>query len=297
MRVAYQHRHLYRCGGREYDLASRTHVMGILNVTPDSFYDGGKWLDPDSAVERALKIAEEGADFLDIGGESTRPRGSAYGEGAAPVSVEEELRRIMPVVEAVARRVDIPVSIDTYKSEVARQALMAGASMVNDITGFHFDPEMPAVVGNASAAAVVMHMKGSPQTMQVNPRYEDLFSEITGYLEESLSLGRKHGVENMMVDPGIGFGKRLEHNLQLIAGLERFRSLGVPILIGPSRKSFIGNVLNLPVEERLEGSIAAVVACILNGANVVRVHDVAAAKRAAGVADAILRSGTSAENT
>jgi dihydropteroate synthase len=264
--------------------------MGILNVTPDSFSDGGRYTTPSTAAARALAMVEEGADFIDVGGESTRPRGSAYGAGAIPVGEEEELARVVPVIEEIVRRTDVPVSIDTYKSAVARRALAAGAVMVNDISGFGFDPGMAAVVGEAGASAVVMHMKGTPQTMQVNPVYADLFGEILAYLSGALARGKSAGVRQMIVDPGIGFGKTVTDNYRLLGGLSRFAELGVPVLVGPSRKSFIGAVTDLPVGERLEGTLAAVTACILNGANIVRVHDVREARRAAQVADAVRRA-------
>lgn len=281
----------FRFGLREYDLFSRPHVMGILNVTPDSFSDGGRYLDLSKAVARGLEMIEEGADFIDVGGESTRPKGGAYGEGAEPVSAEEEARRVLPVIEKLAGMTDVPISIDTYKSEIAGRALRAGAVIVNDISGFRFDPKMPSVVAASGGSAVLMHIRGTPKTMQQDPMYDDLFGEIGSYLREGLAMGRRAGVEQMMVDPGIGFGKSQRDNLRLIAGLSRLSSLGCPVLVGPSRKSFIGNILGLPVEDRAEGTLAAVAACIFNGANVVRVHDVRGAVRAARVADAIWRAG------
>lgn len=280
----------YAFGGREYDLGSRTHVMGVLNVTPDSFSDGGRYASVEEAVGHALALADEGADFIDVGGESTRPKGAAYGGGADPVGEEEELRRVIPVIEAITRRTDVPLSIDTYKSPVARAALAAGAVMVNDISGFTFDPRMPGVVAAAGASAVVMHIKGTPKTMQANPVYADLFGEITGFLSAALDAGRKEGIRQMFVDPGIGFGKTAGDNERLLAGLARFQSLGAPILVGPSRKSFLAGDDNLPPGERLEGTLAAITAAVLNGAQVVRVHDVRAVRRAVRVADAIRRS-------
>jgi dihydropteroate synthase len=261
--------------------------MGIVNVTPDSFSDGGLFLNPDRAIEHGHRLADEGADILDVGGESTRPRGPAYGEGAQPVSEQEELDRVLPVIEGLVKHTDVPVSIDTYKSDVARQALDAGAVMVNDISGFTFDPLMPGVTGKAKAAAVVMHIKGTPQTMQMNPAYEDLFGEIISFLAGACRKGREAGVQSIMIDPGVGFGKTAADNYRLIAGLERFQSLGCPILVGPSRKSFLGTSLGLPPAERLEGTLAAITAAILHGAHVVRVHDVREASRAALVADAV----------
>jgi len=261
--------------------------MGILNVTPDSFSDGGQFLSGEAAVEHALKMVEEGADIIDVGGESTRPKSTSYGAGAKPVSLAEELHRVIPVVAQIVKHTDVPVSIDTYKSEVAHEALEAGASIVNDISGFTFDPMMSSVVAEADATAVVMHIQGTPQTMQENPRYENLIDEVTTFLLDGVEQGRRAGIEQMLIDPGIGFGKRLEHNLQLIGQLKKFKALGYPVLVGPSRKAFIGAILDVPVSERLEGSLAAAVACILNGAHVLRVHDVKETKRIALVADAI----------
>jgi dihydropteroate synthase len=283
---------VYRFGEKVYDLSARTHIMGVLNVTPDSFSDGGRYADVDAALLRAQEMIREGADFIDVGGESTRPKSTAYGEGADPVSLDEELGRVIPVVEALVRETDVPVSVDTYKAAVAREALAAGAVIVNDISGFHGDPAMPAVVAAAGASAVLMHMKGTPKTMQADPSYDDLLGEVTGYLHTSVATGQAHGITQMFVDPGIGFGKRLHHNLMLLANLDRLRILGYPVLIGPSRKSFIGSILDLPVGERLEGSLAACVAAVLRGAHVIRVHDVRESKRAALVADAISRAGT-----
>jgi len=287
---------VYRFAGRTYDLGARTHIMGVLNVTPDSFSDGGKFADAARAVERGLEMVSEGADFIDVGGESTRPRGSAYGAGAADISAEEELARVLPVIRELAKRSPVPVSVDTSKSEVARAALDAGAVIVNDVSGFKRDPRMPDVIGRAGATAVVMHMRGTPQTMQVDTAYGDLFGEIAGVLKEALDLGRRRGIDQMFIDPGIGFGKSMRDNYRLLAGLGRFAALQAPILVGPSRKSFLGAVLDLPVEERLEGTLAAVTAAILAGAHVVRVHDVRAARRAAVVADAVREAGNDSQS-
>ncbi len=277
----------YRFGAHTWDFSARTFVMGVLNVTPDSFSDGGMYLDPDAAVQRALAMVEEGADCIDIGGESTRPRGVKYGKGAEPVSADEEANRVLPVIRELARRTDIPVSIDTYKAAVAREALAAGACMVNDVSGFALDPAMPGVVAEAGGSAVVMHMRGTPQTMQRDTRYEDLFGEILTSLQGSLQRGRAAGITQLVVDPGIGFGKTSADNLRLIAGADRFRELGVPVLMGPSRKGFIGDILGTPVDDRLEGTLAAAVVCAGRSVNILRVHDVRAVKRALLVADAI----------
>ena len=282
---------VYTFGGRTYDLSSRTYVMGILNVTPDSFSDGGKYLRPADGIRRGLAMAEEGADFIDIGGESTRPKSSVYGDGAVSISADEELARVIPVIEGLRRQTDVPLSIDTTKAAVAREALSAGAVIVNDVSGFTLDPEMAPVAAAAGATAIVMHMKGTPQTMQSDPRYDDLFGEIEGALAAAIRVGRDAGIRQLVIDPGIGFGKLPKHNLALLAGLRRFTLLGCPLLVGPSRKSFLGSLLDLPVEQRLEGSLAAAVACILNGANILRVHDVRETVRAAKVADAIKDAG------
>jgi dihydropteroate synthase len=278
---------VFTFGKTAHDLASRTHIMGILNVTPDSFSDGGKFLDPEIAVEHGVAMAAEGADIIDIGGESTRPKSRAYGEGADAVSADVELERVIPVIERLKRETDVPLSIDTTKAAVAREALSRGAAIVNDVSGFRADPDMPSVVGSAGATAVIMHMKGNPKTMQADPHYTDLFGEISAYLEEGIRLGREAGIRQLIVDPGIGFGKTQEHNVRLIAGLSRFHALGCPVLVGASRKSFIGNISGLPPGQRLEGSLAAAVAAVLNGANILRVHDVRETVRAVRVADAI----------
>jgi dihydropteroate synthase len=277
----------YSIGRRTYDFSTRTHVMGILNVTPDSFSDGGEFYDPPRAVDRGLRLAEEGADFIDVGGESSRPRGNAYGAGARPISAGEESDRILPVIEQLVRQTEVPISVDTTKSEVARQAVAAGALIVNDISGFRSDGNMPETIARSGATAIVMHMRGTPQTMQRNLHYDDLFGEIHQALQESVDLARTAGIRQVIVDPGIGFGKNGRDNVRLIAGLARFADLGCPILIGPSRKAFIGELLDAPVKERLEGTLGSVVAAIFRGAQIVRVHDVRAVRRAAIVADAV----------
>jgi dihydropteroate synthase len=264
--------------------------MGILNVTPDSFSDGGRYLDPERAVEHALRMIEEGADFIDVGGESTRPRGKSYAEGAEPVDEAEELRRVLPVVRHLAGKTDVPISVDTCKSSVAKEALAAGATIVNDVTGLHADRAMAETVAAAGGTVVLMHMRGTPRTMQSDTRYADLFGEITAYLEESIALARGAGIGQAFVDPGIGFGKNLEQNLQILGNVGEFHKLGCPLLVGPSRKSFIGAILDLPVEERLEGTLGAAVALALQGVHVVRIHDVRAAARALRVSDAIRMS-------
>jgi dihydropteroate synthase len=271
---------VFRFGNTLCDFGARTYVMGILNVTPDSFSDGGRYMDPGRALDRALQMVEEGADFIDVGGESTRPRGQAYGAGANPVPLEEEMRRVLPVVHRLTPAVPIPVSIDTTKAEVAARALDAGAMIVNDISGFRLDPAMSETVSRAGATAVVMHM-------QLDPTYDDLFAEVIAQLRASVEMGTKAGIRQIIVDPGIGFGKGRRENIDLLRGLARFHSLGCPVMVGPSRKAFIGEILDLPVEERLEGTLAAVVVAILSGVHIVRVHDVKQVRRAARMADSL----------
>jgi len=261
--------------------------MGILNVTRDSFSDGGLYFDKSAAIKRALQMVEEGADIIDIGGESTRP-------GAEPVTVEEELRRTIPVIEVLAKEINVPISIDTYKSEVAEKALDVGASIVNDISGLRFDPEMAKVVSDYKVPVVIMHIKGRPKDMQQNPVYEALVPEIMDYLRKGIRLAKESGVseDKIIIDPGIGFGKTFNYNLEIINNLHEFTLLEKPILIGPSRKAFIGKILgNVSETDRLEGTSAAVAISIMNGANIIRVHDIKEMVRVARVADAIKNLG------
>ncbi|MCL5267480.1 MAG: dihydropteroate synthase [Bacteroidetes bacterium] len=274
--------HTYNFGSCVFEFGTRTYLMGILNVTPDSFSDGGRFFDQTDAVLHGFQMVKDGADLIDVGGESTRP-------GAGLVSAEEEIRRVIPVIRKVRQKVSVPISIDTYKSEVAKAALEAGASIVNDISGLHFDERMAEVIAGHDASVVVMHIKGTPKDMQSNPEYDDVVGEVYEYLLKSVEAARKSGIKQIMIDPGIGFGKTADHNLELINRLEAFKSIGVPILIGVSRKSFIGKILETPVEARLEGTAAAVTASILRGADIVRVHDVREMRRVALVADAIRR--------
>jgi dihydropteroate synthase len=275
--------------------------MGILNVTPDSFSDGGLYLGEDAAIARGAELRSQGADILDIGGESTRP-------GAQPVPAQEELRRVLPVVRALAERgPGTQVSIDTSKALVAHAALQAGASIVNDVTAFRGDPEMAAVVADAGAECCLMHMRGEPRTMQEDPRYEDVVDEVRAFLEARLRDAVAAGVaeERIMLDPGIGFGKREEHNLELLLRLPELCALGRPLVIGTSRKTFIGRIVGrlrgsadpAPVQERLPGTIATNVLAYERGARVFRVHDVAAAREALAVADATLGAGWPASAT
>lgn len=258
-------------------------IMGILNITPDSFYDGGKYSEVDSAIAQAEKMVEEGADIIDVGGESTRP-------GSERVSLDKELERVIPVIKELVKRIDVPISIDTYKAEVARLAIEEGAEMVNDISAMRFDEKMIDVIREEKVPIVLMHMKGTPKDMQENPFYEDVMGEIYGFLIERAewAVDRGVGKDYLVIDPGIGFGKRSIDNLEIIRRLPELKSLGFPILIGPSRKSFIGNILGgLPPEERLEGTAAVVAISVLKGANIIRVHDVKAMKRVIDVAYAI----------
>ena len=260
----------------------RTHLMGILNVTPDSFSDGGMFFDKKTAVDQGIRLADEGADIIDVGGESTRPR-------AEPVSLEEELKRVIPVIRELAGEVDVPISIDTYKSEVAREAIEAGASIINDISGLRFDDRMAGLAAETGVALVVMHIKGTPRDMQVDPHYDDLLKEIGEYLSRSIEIAVEAGVkkENVIIDPGIGFGKRIEDNFILIKNLEYFRALGQPLLIGPSRKSFLWKTLNVSTGETLEATAAASAASVLSGADLIRAHDVKEISKAIKIADLI----------
>ncbi|HEY8343534.1 MAG TPA: dihydropteroate synthase [Calditerricola sp.] len=263
--------------GKTLVFGERTLVMGILNVTPDSFSDGGRYNRLDVAVRRAVEMVEEGADVIDIGGESTRP-------GAVPVSLEEELERVIPVVERVAREVDVPISVDTYKAEVARQALEAGAHLVNDVWGLKADPDMARVVAEYGAPVILMHNRR-------DPRYRDLVADLVADLRESIALARAAGIpdERIILDPGIGFAKTYEQNVELMRRLDAIVALGYPVLLGTSRKSLIGRTLDLPVNERLEGTIATAILGIVQGVDMVRVHDVKAHVRACRMADAIVR--------
>jgi dihydropteroate synthase len=256
---------------RILDLAPRALVMGIVNVTPDSFSDGGRF---GSAVAHALQLVEDGADLLDIGGESSRP-------GAVPVGLEEELARVLPVVRELVRRTTVPLSVDTTKAEVARQALGEGAQVVNDITALSGDPAMVEVCAAAGAGVVLMHMQGTPQTMQVNPTYVDVVADVRAHLQVALRRAEERGIaaSRLVLDPGIGFGKTTEHNLRLLANLNRLGDLGRPLLLGVSRKGFLGTTLGRPLEERLSGSLAAAAYGLATGAvRIVRVHDVAATR-------------------
>ncbi len=260
--------------------------MGILNVTPDSFSDGGAYRGPEAAAARGAEMVAEGADIIDVGGESTRP-------GARPVPEAEELARVIPAVRALRERTDALISVDTMKASVARAALAAGADVVNDVSALRFDPDMAGVVAASGAPIVLMHMRGTPETMQSFPAYRDLFGEISSFLAERVEAARKAGIaaDKIILDPGIGFGKTVEDNLALIDGLEFLEALDRPVLAGVSRKGFIGRTLGLEPGDRLEGSLAAGVICVARGAHILRVHDVRPTRRAADMADAILARG------
>jgi dihydropteroate synthase len=275
-----------RLGGREYNLDKKTLLMGVINVTPDSFSDGGIHTGAKDAIEHGTRLAEEGADLLDIGGESTRP-------GSEFISLDEELGRVMPVIEGLRKLTDVPISIDTTKASVAREALDAGCVMVNEISAMRLDEEMLTLVVSRNVPVCLMHMQGMPKDMQIEPRYDDVVGEISDFLRERAGVALEAGVApaNILIDPGIGFGKTLEHNLEIIRRLREFRSLGYPVVLGPSRKAFIGTVLDLPVDERLEGTAASVALGIANGADMVRVHDVKEMVRVSRLADAITGKG------
>jgi len=272
----------WRCGERLFDLEAGPLVMGILNVTPDSFSDGGRYFEPQAAVARGRQLMDEGAALLDLGGESTRP-------GSAPVAPEEQWRRIGPVLQELARDSRAAISVDTSSAWVAERALSAGAAVVNDITALR-DPAMAGVVRAARAGVVLMHMKGTPANMQEGPRYEDAAGEIRDWLEVRMRGAIHAGIpeESIALDPGIGFGKKVDHNLRLLAGLDRVAALGRPVVVGVSRKSFLGKLLDdAPVDQRLEGGLAAAAVAVFRGASVVRTHDVAATVRAVRLASAI----------
>jgi dihydropteroate synthase len=269
---------------RKITLGKRTHIMGVVNVTPDSFSDGGKYLSVQAAIDRALELESEGADFVDIGGESSRP-------GSEFISATEELKRIIPVIKGLQGKLNIPISVDTLKAEVAEKAIVAGAEIINDISAMTFDQRMAYVISDSKAAVVLMHMKGIPKTMQEGAiSYADLMGDIVRHLSEQIEIAYSHGIgsEKIVVDPGVGFGKRVQDNLAIIRNLSELKIFGLPILTGVSRKSFIGYITNVgPPAERLEGTAAAITASILKGSHIVRVHDVASARKIIAMADAI----------
>lgn len=272
-----------RIGNKNFNPAVDIIIMGILNVTPDSFYDGGYYFDKDKAYARVESMVSEGADIIDVGGMSTRP-------GSLPVNAEEEIERVIPVIEHIKKNYDILISADTYRSEVAGKAIDAGANMINDISGLSMDKNMKEVIAASGVSAVIMHIKGTPENMQENPEYKNVIDEIYDYLEDRTGMAVASGIEpeKIIIDPGIGFGKTLEHNLEIINKISEFKALGYPVMIGASRKSFIGGIIGLPAGERLEGSLAAAVYSVINGINVLRVHDVKETLRAVSVAKSII---------
>jgi dihydropteroate synthase len=273
-----------RAGKYKLNLGSRTHIMGVINITPDSFSgDGLLHLAPREIVEYAIRLVKDGADIIDIGGESSRP-------GSRRVSLKEEALRVIPIVKALANKTKVPISIDTSKPEVAKIALDSGATIINDITGLRED-RMAKVASRYKSALVIMHMQGNPHSMQKNPKYNSVIDDISGYLKAAIKKATDSGVnsESIIIDPGIGFGKTLQHNLEILKRLKEFKSLGMPILVGVSRKSFIGKILNAGPANRLFGTIAALISASTNGANIIRVHDVKAAKEALKIADTIKR--------
>lgn len=282
-------RYSIRCRKQTLVLGRRTFLMGVLNVTPDSFSDGGLFFDSEKAISHGLRMVEEGADIIDVGGESTRP-------GAKPLELQEELRRVIPVIESLAKRSDVPISIDTYKSKVAERAIEAGAEIINDISGLNFDPALAQIAAKKDTPLVLMHIRGTPETMQKNIHYDSLFSEILHYLKDSIQRAESAGLDpqQVIVDPGIGFGKTVDDNLILIKNLHELRVLGKPILLGTSRKTFIGKILKTDAAQRLEGTISSIAIGVLNGAHIIRSHDVHQAKKAILVADAIRLAGTKA---
>jgi dihydropteroate synthase len=259
---------------------SRPLIMGIVNVTPDSFSDGGRFLSPDQAIEQALRLEEQGADIIDVGGESSRP-------GSDPVSQEEELNRVIPVIRGFRKKTDTIISIDTYKAAVADQALREGANWINDISGLCFDPAMVEIAQKWGCPVVVMHMQGKPKTMQQNPSYLDVISELLDFFHERIEYLYKRGIKKLILDPGIGFGKRLEDNLNILRHLEQFKVFALPVLIGTSRKSFIGAITGQPIEKRLAGSLTSQLWSVLHGVQIIRTHDVAATKDSIEIINAI----------
>ncbi len=281
-----KHDFTIKCTHGNLQLAERTHIMGILNITPDSFSDGGKFYNHNEAVIQAEKMIAEGADIIDIGGESTRP-------GAEPVGIEEEMRRVIPVIERIREKHGCIISIDTQNAKTAEAAIEAGADIVNDVSALRKDPLMATIVAKHGVPVVLMHILGTPKDMQENIHYEMLLEDIFDFLHDRAHHAISAGIDpsNIIIDPGIGFGKTVEHNLQIIRNLDWFKSLGYPILLGVSRKSFIGRLTGAEVNDRLYGTIAASVLGIANGANIMRVHDVAAARQAVTITDAVLQSG------
>lgn len=256
------------------------HIMGILNVTPDSFSDGGKYCDPERAFRRAIEMTDEGASIIDIGGESTRP-------GSEPVTESLEMDRIIPLIERISREIGVVISVDTCKSVVAREAVKAGARIINDISGLTFDPNMIPAAAELNVPVVIMHIKGTPKNMQVSPQYGNVVAEVSERLRKQAEKARSAGIREIIVDPGFGFGKRLEDNFQLLKHLDQFRFPDCPLLVGTSRKSFLGSLFGLPPDQRMEGTLATNIWALLQGATIFRVHDVSAVNRALLITRAI----------
>jgi dihydropteroate synthase len=272
-------------GTRTFDLTQKSLLMGIVNVTPDSFSDGGLFFSPSAALDQALQLAADGADIIDIGGESTRPL-------ADPVSSADEMHRVIPLIENIRRHSDIPISIDTYKADVALSALNAGANLINDISAFRFDPEMVHLAASSGVPVVLMHMQGQPRNMQVAPHYDNVVAEVKTFLTQRRDFALSHGIAaaNIILDVGIGFGKTLSHNLELIRRLDEFRDLHCPLLLGVSRKAFIGKLLDLPPIERDIGSLGAIAIGLTRGAHIIRTHNVRLARQLTTVIKAVLHS-------
>ncbi len=270
-------------GNHSLELGRRTLIMGVLNVTPDSFSDGGRYFSREQAIKQALELVADGADIIDIGGESTRP----YAE---KVTLTQEIERVIPLIEELSRIINVPISIDTYKAKVAEAAVKAGASIINDISALRFDPEMVSVVKASGIPLIIMHMKGTPGNMQDNPVYNDLMGEIISFFHDAIEGAVKNGIPKDMIilDPGIGFGKSFDHNLMIIRNLKKLEDIGLPVLLGSSRKAFIGKILGKTPEERDTGTMATVAAGILNGAHIVRVHNVKMAKETVSIIDSIM---------
>jgi len=276
---------VFRCRDHLLDVQEKTWIVGVLNITPDSFSDGGRFLDPGAATDQALRMVEEGADILELGAESTRP-------GAVAVPMDEELRRVLPILRDLRPKLAIPVAVDTYKPEVARVVLEEGADIINDVYGVRGEGCLAAVVAEKRAGLVIMHMKGTPQDMQIEPRYHDVVGEVLTFLTDRVAFAERMGVDpqSIVVDPGLGFGKRSQDNLALLRHLAELDCLGKPIMVGPSRKSLVGDVLNLPVEQRQHGTAACVAAAVLHGAAFVRVHEVRPCAHLVRMLDAIRRA-------
>ena len=279
-------------GDKKFNLNEKTLLMGILNITPDSFSDGGKYFSPDNAIKHALLMEKQGADIIDIGGESTRP-------GAKKISSNEEIKRVIPIIEEIVKKTNIPISIDTYKSKVAKKAIDAGASMINDISALRFSKTLVNVVSEYETMICLMHMKGTPRNMQNNPVYNDIINEIFLFLKERTEFAIQNNIkkEKIIVDPGIGFGKRtgkgIEDNCEILEKLSKLKSLNFPIMVGASRKAFIGNICGnnkpITIKERLYGSLAAACIAVINGANIVRTHEIIETRRCLDLLDCVIR--------